>query len=96
MYQPTTARYLSLDDDGTVRSVDFAWQDPADRNGDGEAEVEAFLSASRDNGFDITEVTGEFAVGPGIPIDITGDQIRVYRADDGEGDVQFFGLVVVP
>lgn len=93
---PTVARYLSLDSDGTVTATDFAWPDPTDRNGDGEAEAEAFIECSRENGFTVTDATGEFPVGPGIPGDIPGDSLRVYRADYGAGDVQFFALCVVP
>lgn len=96
---PTVCRYFDLDETGRVRtySVWFAWGDPTDRNGDGEAEAEAFLEVSRENGFTVTEVTGEMPVGPDLPGNIgPGDSLRVYRADDGAGDVQYFALAVVP
>lgn len=93
---PTVARYLALDAGGIVIATDFAWGYPTDRNGDGEAEAEHFLEVTEWNGFSITEVTGEMPVGPGLPGDIgPGDSLRVYRADDGAGDVQFFALAVV-
>jgi len=93
---PTVARYFALDFGGIVIATDFAWGYPADRNGDGEAEADAFIEASRENGFAVADVTGEFPVGPGLPGNIgPGDSLRVYRADDGAGDVQFFALAVV-
>lgn len=93
---PTVARYLAFATDGTVTATGFAWDDPADRNGDGEAEADGYLEFTGINGFAVTEVTGEFPVGPGIPGDIPGDSLRVYRATDGAGDVQYFALAVVP
>jgi hypothetical protein len=97
---PTVARYLALDADGTVAGIDFAWPDPTDRNGDGEAEAEAFLEVSVGNGFHVSDITNWGEIGPGIPGDIPSDSIRVYMAQEKDifnsGDVQFFALAVVP
>lgn len=93
---PTVCKHLYLHPTGSVRAVGFAWEDPTDRNGDGEAEAEAFLEVSVGNGFAVTEVTGDMPVGPGLPGNIgPGDSLRVYRADDGDGDVQYFALAVI-
>jgi len=93
---PTVCKYLDLHHTRAVRAVDFAWPDPTDRNGDGEAEAEAFLEVSRENGFHVSDITAWGEIGPGIPGDIPSDSIRVYLADDGGSDVQFFALAVIP
>lgn len=95
---PTVCRYFDLDETGRVRtySVWYAWDNQTDRRGDGEAEAEAFVEASRENGFTVTELTGEMPVGPGLPENIPSDSLRVYRADDGGGYVQYFALAVIP
>lgn len=97
---PTVCKYLDLHQTRCVRAVDFAWPDPTDRNGDGEAEAEAFLEVSRDNGFHVSDITNWGEIGPGIPGDIPSDSIRVYMAQEKDifnsGDVQYFALAVVP
>lgn len=93
---PTVCKYLDLHHTRAVLAVGFAWDDPTDRNGDGEAEAEAFLEASRSNGFHVSDITAWGEIGPGIPGDIPSDSIRVYLADDGAGNVQSFALAVIP
>lgn len=97
---PTVCKYLDLHHTRCVRAVDFAWPDPTDRNGDGEAEAEAFLEVSRDNGFHVSDITAWGEIGPGIPGDIPSDSIRVFMSQEhhplGFGDVQYFALAVVP
>ena len=97
---PTVCKYLYLHHTRCVRAVEFAWPEPVDRNGDGEAEAEAFLEVSVGNGFHVSDITNWGEIGPGIPGDIPSDSIRVYMAQEKDifnsGDVQFFALAVVP
>ena len=86
----TVCLYFDLDSDGTVQGAQrFAWDDPYDRQGDGEQEAEHFLECTRDNGFDIARV--DLAVsGADLPAGTA-----VYRADDGR-ETTWFALAVVP
>lgn len=91
---PTTCLYLGLAPCGTVTSTGFAWDDPQDRNGDGEVELEAFLEASRNNGATVVELPLA-GIGPGIPANV-GHNFRVFSSHFGGDDVQQFALAIVP
>jgi hypothetical protein len=91
---PTTCRYFALDAHGNVTSPqrDFAWPDAADRYGDGEAELEAFLECSRNNVHELTPRPDVLASGS----DIDNYTIRVWEYRFSSVDEPtLFGLAVV-
>jgi len=90
--EPTACRWYQIAPDGRVTSsqVNWAWDDPCDRQGDGEAEADAFLDATRCSGFDVQRVN--LAVSGA---DVSADALRVYRATDGD-DTNLFALAVIP
>lgn len=95
---PTTCLYLGLAPCGTVTSTGYAWDDPQDRNGDGETELEAHLEACRNNGYAVMELPLA-GIGPGIPANV-GHNFRVFHAlrpyPFGGDDVRQFALAIVP
>jgi len=90
---PTVCRYYSLTDDGQVQycGSHFAWDDPTDRQGDGEAEAAAFLDVSREMGAVIERVDLDVQ-----GADVSTDHIRAYRCDFEGESTCYFALAVVP
>lgn len=69
----------------------YAFENPSDRLGDGHAEIDAYLEALRDGGFDVVERTDVDVEGA----DVAVDQIRVFEYDGGCAGTGMFGLAVV-
>ena len=91
----TVCRYFCLDPNGKVQhgGPQYAWEDPTDRTGDGEAEFDAFIEASRDNGADIIR---EYEISA-WNADIDHELIKVFRCEWGDQTPPvWFGLAVVP
>lgn len=85
----TTCIWFQLDDTFHILTRAFAWDDPYDRAGDGDAELDSFVQVSRDNGFTVVPVDQEDYDGC-LP-----KYTEVYRfANDFESG--YFGLLVVP
>lgn len=90
----TVCKYLHIDTDGTVLRTDFAWPNPADRRGDGLAEADAFIEASRGPVTIVTLPYGE--LGPGLPDGVESGDVHQYLATFPSGHKVRFGLAVVP
>lgn len=91
----TVCRYYVLDETGEVQGGQHTWyafDDSDDRNGDGAAELEAYLADLTDNGFIVVERTGTVDV---LYADIDANDIRVFEYDGGCHGSGWFGLAVV-
>lgn len=92
---PTTCLYLKLSSDlyRWVVSHDFAWPMQEDRHGDGEAEEQAFLQATEENGIRVRCVSDTHTVN-GLPDSIPADAVSVWKCVDNPYD--YFALAIVP
>lgn len=74
----TVCRYFELDENNNnvLTGVWYAWDDPTDRNGDGQAELDAYNECTRDNGFDVRELEDNIVNGIDVP---SGSIVRVFE-----------------